>query len=167
LAPHGSSSIEGDLTVALFRKLRAILVIALTWGAFWAMGGLLLFVAVRLFTDARMGRSLLLPVFLFGVVGATLGVAFGLGIALAGRRPGWRLTLGRSILLGAFGAMGAMLLYQAVVALTFGFPFAPALAELGFFGGLGALTGVLTHGTAARGRLPAGAEAAGRLPAGE
>lgn len=155
------------------RKLRAILVIALTWGAFWVLGGLLLTAAALLFARLRWGtiagfplHELPLVLAMFGVIGSVLGVTFATGLAWAGRRRNWRLTAWRAAALGAVGGVGCYLLWFLGVELLMDAAFAPTLGSTVAYGALGALTGIVTHGTAARGQLPAEAEAARRLPGG-
>ncbi|MEZ4376762.1 MAG: hypothetical protein R3B35_00595 [Gemmatimonadales bacterium] len=160
--------------MASFRKLRAILVIALTWGLFWVIGGALLTGGILALLWMRAGRITAIPLdelafalVSFAMIGAVLGTVFATSLAWAGRRRDWRLTGWRAATLGALGGTGCYLLWFLGVEFLVNAAFAPTLGGTVAFGALGALTGVLTHGTAARGRLPAGAEAAGQLPAGE
>jgi hypothetical protein len=153
-----------------FRKLRAILVIALTWAMLWVVGGFLLMALLALPSFLTAGRAsvigpwLLMPLAMFASIGAAMGVAFATGLAVAGRRGGWALTRARAVSLGAVGGAGCYLLFMLGLSLTFGWEFGLSLGSLATYGALGALTGIVTYGTAARGTLPTEPDAVPRLP---
>ncbi|MEO8479011.1 MAG: hypothetical protein ABI542_05200 [Gemmatimonadota bacterium] len=144
-----------------FRKLRAALVIALTWGVFWGVVGPLLAAAISLvigasgpFSDGLGTLAWLFVTYAF--VGGAMGLGFAGLTMILGRRKGWSLTRGRAILLGAFGGLVAYGLYGAGMGLVKGWIPNFGALPAAMVAGIGAITGVLTFGTAARGKLPAG-----------
>jgi len=135
--------------------------IALIWGVFWGVLGPLLTAALALVIGASGPFSGPLShvwglIVSFAVLGAGMGVGFSGLIALLGRRKGWGLTRGRALLLGAGGGVVVYGLYLAVLLVVNleGGPI-PAVLPVVMIASLGAITGVLTFGTAARGSLPA------------
>lgn len=153
------------------RKLRAILVIAVTWSLFWIIGGFVMTAAMLLYLRLRWGKIPGLPLeawatalMMFGAIGAVLGTVFATGLAWAGRRQNWAFTSRRAATLGAFGGVGCYLSWFLGVELLLGQAFPPALGSAAIYGALGALTGIITYATAARGRLPAPPGEAARLP---
>lgn len=143
-----------------FRGLRAMLVITLTWAVFWGVIGPLITAAVLLVIGASGPFSGSLGhvwgfIMGFAVIGAAMGLGFSGLIALSGRRDGWSLTRGWALLLGAVGGVVVYGLYLTVIALADvgGGPILDVLPAT-IIAGLGAVTGVLTFGAAARGSLP-------------
>lgn len=144
------------------RKLRAALVIALTWGVFWGVVGVVLSSVIPILIGARGPldngiRQLANMFFLYGSIGGFMGLAFSAAMAVLGRGGQWQLTRGRALLLGSAGGLGGVLLFSVGAQALLGWNMiAMNVQSVAIFTGIGAITGILTFGTAARGNLPTG-----------
>ena len=137
-------------------KLRAIGVVALVWGGFFGLAGVVIMNGGYYFTDSILGtRDFLLVVYQafvrFGVLGTILGGVFSASIIAAqALRPAQDLTAGRAAVLGALcgGLGGAFTLAQ-----LFGFSVNGVL--FGSLCALGAGLGAGLTGSMQRRTLPA------------
>lgn len=150
------------------RKLRAALMIALTWGLFWGVAGTVIaFAVVLVFQSANPfseGWGQIADMFLLFVgVGGAMGLTFSGIMAVAGRRGGWSLTRGRALLLGAMGGALGYLLFAVGTRLFPGGVANVTPLIIAVFTGIGAITGMLTFGTVARGKLPASSDESKRI----
>lgn len=152
-------------------KVRAGLRISLVSGAFWAVGGAVLGVALSLLAPAFAGFSLsaklmmiLLNGVMTGVIGLIGGAFYALALATQARRgEGFVLTTGKAALAGAASGVALILCFQLILRPLISAPIPPPnvigmLISATLFAGFGAATGAAIVGTAKRGKLPVGDE---------